>query len=108
MSDIHNETGLYRALVYALMDSKRYARSLERMVMRLQHRLITASARADCAESESAEMRELLAECLNLCALGDVDETTEAYGWGNWVARARKAARIEWTRLIGRVTSDSP
>jgi hypothetical protein len=32
---------------------------------------------------------ELLREAVNLAALGDIDESTEAYGWGHWFKRAK-------------------
>lgn len=32
---------------------------------------------------------ELLREAVNLAALGDIDENTEAYGWGHWFKRAK-------------------
>jgi hypothetical protein len=31
----------------------------------------------------------LLREAVNLAALGDIDENTEAYGWGHWYKRAK-------------------
>ncbi|MGH6631746.1 MAG: hypothetical protein ACREB0_00175 [Sphingopyxis sp.] len=46
------------------------------------------SAIAVEADRESVAL-DLLREALDLAALGDVDETTEAYGWGEWVKRAR-------------------
>lgn len=33
----------------------------------------------------------LLREFIDLCALGDTDETTEAYGWGDLIKRANAA-----------------
>lgn len=33
----------------------------------------------------------LLREFIDLCALGDTDETTEAYGWGDLIKRAKAA-----------------
>lgn len=35
------------------------------------------------------ELSEVLAELLDLCALGDVDEETEMYGWGETIKKAR-------------------
>lgn len=36
-------------------------------------------------------VRDALAEILELCAIGDVDECTEALGWGKAIQRARAA-----------------
>jgi hypothetical protein len=40
-------------------------------------------------ERENARVRETLREMVALCALGDVDETTEAFGWGACIAQAK-------------------
>lgn len=40
-------------------------------------------------------VRDALVEVLGLCALGDVDETTEAYGWGGVIKQARAALASE-------------
>lgn len=39
----------------------------------------------------TAELVDSLNEILNLCAIGDVDEDTEAYGWGEAIKRAHAA-----------------
>lgn len=39
--------------------------------------------------NEVARLRGLLSEFIKLCELGDVDETTEAYGWGDLITRAK-------------------
>lgn len=36
-------------------------------------------------------LKETVTELINLCAIGDVDETTEAYGWGDAIKRAKLA-----------------
>lgn len=36
-----------------------------------------------------AKAERLLAEFVDLCAVGDVDETTEALGWGSLIRRAK-------------------
>jgi hypothetical protein len=40
---------------------------------------------------DRADLLAALREVLNLCSIGDVDETTEAYGWGDAIKRARAA-----------------
>src|ERR1700751_5014971 len=37
------------------------------------------------------ELLESLKEILDLCAIGDVDESTEAYGWGDAIKDAKSA-----------------
>lgn len=37
------------------------------------------------------DLLESLREVLNLCAIGDVDETTEAHGWGAAIKAAKQA-----------------
>lgn len=36
---------------------------------------------------------DLLHEVLDLCALGDVDESTEVHGWGDWIKRTKTYLR---------------
>ena len=49
-----------------------------------------------CAD-EIESLRALLQEFVALCALGDVDDTTEALGWGDLIQRAKKAVPEEET-----------
>lgn len=41
--------------------------------------------------SAAPELLEALDEIINLCAIGDVDETTKAYGWGEAIKSAKAA-----------------
>jgi hypothetical protein len=45
----------------------------------------------DERDEQIASLVESLKEILNLCAIGDVDEDTEAYGWGDAIKAARRA-----------------
>jgi len=40
--------------------------------------------------SELEAANKLLLEFVELCAAGDVDENTEALGWGDLITRAKK------------------
>ena len=51
----------------------------------------TEAKRADKAEAERDALRALVVRFIELCALGDVDETTEALGWGELIAEAKAA-----------------
>jgi hypothetical protein len=46
-----------------------------------------AAPEAPTDEAKDAALRELI----DLCAIGDVDETTEALGWGEAIRRAKAA-----------------
>lgn len=39
---------------------------------------------------QRAEMRDCIKQLVQLCAIGDTDETTEAYGWGEAIKNAKK------------------
>lgn len=39
--------------------------------------------------NEIDALRAIVAEVINLCAVGDVDETTKALGWGAVIRRAK-------------------
>ena len=41
--------------------------------------------------SKSPKLAELLREMIDLCAVGDVDETTQALGWGELIGEAKAA-----------------
>ena len=43
------------------------------------------------AKSYAKPLVESLKEIINLCELGDIDENTEAYGWGKAFAAAKAA-----------------
>ena len=46
--------------------------------------------RAEKAEARVAALIALLHEFVDLCAIGDIDETTEAHGWGDLINRAKE------------------
>lgn len=50
-------------------------------------------------------VRDALAEILELCAIGDVDECTEALGWGKAIQRARAA--LSEARAVPALTFDA-
>lgn len=52
------------------------------------------------------QLRESLQTLLDLCAIGDVDENTEAHGWGDAIKRAK--ALLEADAPIAGVTPCCP
>lgn len=50
-----------------------------------------AAAELERLQASERRLREALKELLNLCAIGDVDESTEAHGWGAAIKEARAA-----------------
>ena len=54
-------------------------------------RYYTIRTHGHALKKQRDELLEALREVLNLCAIGDVDEETEALGWGKAIKRANKA-----------------
>ena len=49
----------------------------------------------DKLRAEVEALRELLLRHVELCSVGDTDETTEAYGWGELIAESKAALAKE-------------
>lgn len=51
-------------------------------------------AQRDAAWRESERRKQYIQEAIDMCAVGDIDETTDdGIGWGSWVARAKAEVR---------------
>lgn len=58
--------------------------------------------------AEAFEIKSLLQEAVTLAELGDIDESTEAHGWGAWLKQARNAlAGFDPCRCFGPMRAPS-